>query len=261
MRSRNPGFPMRSPLVRFVIPVLRNGPVGEPGLRRKRRRPGRQHHPARRRHLPARRRRCAGVRPDLHRRPRRSLELRRRCARATGKTGRRPCGALRGSRSRQNPPQTASRPLHRRRRNRQPEPAVDPVGLCDELAGVRQKPFRSGSGRRQRRPQGDLERLFRRATGIPARQKGRRPARRRLPGRQGSRNPQRVISRRSRDAAPLQHQGQVRVARPRHRQCRHLSSAGMPQLSGADKAGSLVLFRGRRPGRGFRRAYNCRAGK
>ena len=61
-------------------------------------------------------------------------------------------------------------------------------------------------------------------------------------------------------AAPLHHQGQIRGARPRHRQCRHLSSAGMPQLSGDDQTGPLVLHRGRRPGRGFRRAYNCRAG-
>jgi hypothetical protein len=34
------------------------------------------------------------------------------------------------------------------------------------------------------------------------------------------------------------------AVRARHRQYRHLSSAGLPELSGADQAGPLVLFRG-----------------
>ncbi len=55
--------------------------------------------------------------------------------------------------------------------------------------------FERGRDGRQGRPPGPLEGLFRGAARIPAWQKGRRPARRRLPGRQGSRNPQRAVSR------------------------------------------------------------------
>ena len=60
-----------------------------------------------------------------------------------------------------------------------------------------------------------------------------------------------AVPRTSRDAAGLQHQGQTCGARPRHRQCRRLSPAGMSQLPRHDGAGSLVLHRGRRPGRGI----------
>jgi endonuclease YncB( thermonuclease family) len=58
-----------------------------------------------------------------------------------------------------------------------------------------------------------------------------------------------LFPRRSRDALDLQHQGQVRHPCARHRQCRNLPSAGLPQLPCAHQAGSLVLFRGRRAGR------------
>jgi endonuclease YncB( thermonuclease family) len=51
--------------------------------------------------------------------------------------------------------------------------------------------------------------------------------------------------------AVLYHQGQIRGARPRHRQCRHLSSAGLPLLPGDDKTRPLVLHRGRCAGGGI----------
>ncbi|MET3250436.1 endonuclease YncB(thermonuclease family) [Bradyrhizobium japonicum] len=43
--------------------------------------------------------------------------------------------------------------------------------------------------------------------------------------------------------------GKLAVRAPRHRQYRHLSSAGLPELSGNHQAGPLVLLGGRRPGR------------
>src|SRR5260370_308861 len=52
-------------------------PLGGPELRRGRDRQGWRHHSAWRSDLPARRHRCAGVGPDLHRRARRRLGLRR----------------------------------------------------------------------------------------------------------------------------------------------------------------------------------------
>ena len=53
---------------------------------------------------------------------------------------------------------------------------------------------------------------------------------------------------RLRNATRLQHQGQIRGAGAGHRRYRRLSFAGVPQLSGADQAGSLVLLRGRGAG-------------
>jgi endonuclease YncB( thermonuclease family) len=71
---------------------------------------------------------------------------------------------------------------------------------------------------------------------------------RRLPGRPRQGDPRRAVSGGADHAAQLQHQGQARSARPRHREYRHLPSAGMPELSRDHETGPLVLLGGRRPG-------------
>ena len=65
----------------------------------------------------------------------------------------------------------------------QPEPVDGPPGLRDRRQPSRQKPFRRDETGRQRRSQGPLERLFRRAARIPAGKKDGAAARRRLPRR------------------------------------------------------------------------------
>ena len=146
--------------------------------------------------------------------------------------------------------EAAYRHLHRRGRNRQLEPACRPPGICAEFRALR---ARAGSGR-TRPAQKTIAAGFGKAALSRRRnsaggQEGRRAAGRFLPGRQGSRNTRGAVPRGSRDAAGLQHQGQICRARPRHRESGRLSSAGMPQLPCPDQAGSLVLLRGRRPGR------------
>ena len=86
---------------------------------------------------------------------------------------------------------------------------------------------------------------------IPHRQEGRRPARRRLPLRPRQGDSRGAVSGGADGAAQLRHQGQARGARARHRQYRHLSSAGLPELRRDHQAGPLVLLGGRCAGLGL----------
>ena len=172
------------------------------------------------------------------------MGLRRRSPRSIGKLDRGPTGSLRGS---------GVDTIYRKRH----------IGICTaegETVSLNQLLVRKGyalsSESRKRaiqrgrssskgRSTRTLERLLRGSAGIPPWAKGRRFVGRIVQNRQRSRNTRGAVPRSSRDAVRVQHQREVCHARARNRQCRHLSDAGVPQLSCFDQTGSLVLFRGR----------------
>ena len=134
---------------------------------------------------PARRHRCAGTGPDLHRRPCRSLDLRRRCPRRIGQTNWKAPGSMQRPRPRQEPPKRHSGVCTVEGQTASLNQLLLHQGFALNFEPATKGRFREDEAGAKNDAR-DCGRMFCRPGGIPSRQEGRRPARPVVQGRQGS---------------------------------------------------------------------------
>lgn len=116
--------------------------------------------------------------------------------------------------------------------------------MGDQIRVFGNRPLRAGGIRRTPEPARAVERMFRRTARFPKMESQWRAAcGRRLPAWSSEPDTRQTIPRRHRHAAGVPDQGQVCAAG--HRLRRHLSPAGLQELSRSEAGPSMVLLRGR----------------
>ena len=178
------------------------------------------------------------------------------------KSDRRPRGALRGPRLSGSVQDAAYRYLHRRGRERQFERPARPPGICLDFEPYCQRPVQGRRGRREGQSPRTLERLLRRAPGIP-------PGERKdgallgVSCRTDKDRQRRACCFPTTPSMPpgCSIKGKLALRARLTGKSGRLSFAGMPQLPCPDQTGSLVLLRGRRAGRRLPQGLQLRSNR